>query len=803
MPETAHANYDSSSIKVLKGLDAVRKRPGMYIGDTDNGDGLHHMIFEILDNSIDEALAGYCNNILVTLHTDNSASVDDDGRGIPVDMHEEGISAAELVMTRLHAGGKFDNNSYKVSGGLHGVGLSVVNALSAKLRLEISRQGHCYKQDYANGVPLSPLQQDGTNGRSHGTYIRFYPSAAIFQDIAFDRKRLQERMLYLSFLNSGVSMEIYDERDGTKKVFRTEGGLAAYVDHLRAGRAAIAQSCHVKRAFGATRVEIALQWCDGFQEKILCFTNNIPQPDGGTHLEGLRSSLTRAIKQYMRDELQKDAAQLVSEDLREGLIAVVSLRLVEPRFSSQTKEKLVSQEARRAVAGCLAEGLREFLLENPKDAQKIIAKVESAAQARLAARRARELVQRKGLVDGGGLPGKLADCQERAPEKAELFLVEGDSAGGSAKQARNRANQAVMPLRGKILNVEKQTPDKMLQSETIRSLVTALGCGIGASELDLAKLRYYKIILMTDADVDGAHIRTLLLTFFYRHMRILLERGHIHIAQPPLYKIKRGKEERYLHQEEEFIHFIHDLLVSEVTLYDTSAPAKVIEDKELASWVVAHQTYLDAFEECRQSYPASLVTFWHARGYQPPDWTDRNAMEIYGAEINAALRKDKLQVVPGEEGLVITPLGQLPRDLSTPDPDHPRYPLIREAFLRGPKMAAMAQHFAAYAHLWDAKLCVRHKEEQTWQLGLTAAYRFMMEAIQKNISIQRYKGLGEMNPDQLWETAMDPANRHLLRVTLVNAEEADRIFSILMGHEVEPRRDFIESNALQAINIDV
>lgn len=803
MPKTAQINYDSSSIKVLKGLDAVRKRPGMYIGDTENGDGLHHMIFEVLDNSIDEALAGYCTSIRVTLHADSSASVDDDGRGIPVDMHEEGMSAAELVMTRLHAGGKFDNNSYKVAGGLHGVGLSVVNALSTKLALAIARQGRCYRQEYADGVPLGPLQPDEAQQKAHGTYIRFYPSAAVFKDLAFDRKRLQERMLYLSFLNSGVSMELYDERDGTKKIFRTDGGLAAYVEHLRAGRAAIAQSCHVKRMVDTTHVEIALQWCDSFHDKILCFTNNIPQPDGGTHLEGLRSSLTRAIKQYMREEAQRDANQLLPEDLREGLIAVVSLRLVEPRFSSQTKEKLVSQEARRAVTSCLTDALRDFLLENPKDAQKIVAKIESATQARLAARRARELVQRKGLVDGGGLPGKLADCQERAPAKAELFLVEGDSAGGSAKQARNRANQAVMPLRGKILNVEKQTPDKMLQSETIRSLVTALGCGIGTSTLDLAKLRYYKIILMTDADIDGSHIRTLLLTFFYRHMRLLLERDHIYIAQPPLYKIKRGQDERYLHQEEEFVHFIHGLLVNEVQLADTSTPSKVIKGAALARWLTAHQSYLSALDQCRQSYPASLVAFWHGRGYQPPDWADPRAMEVYCAEINAALREDKLQVIQGEEGLIITTLDSLTRQLPPTHPDQPKYPLISEAFLRSPRLAAMAQHLTAYAHVWDAQLSVRYKDEQTRQRGLDAVYRFMIETIQKTISIQRYKGLGEMNPEQLWETAMDPTTRHLLRVTLANAEEADRIFSILMGHEVEPRRAFIETNALQAVNIDV
>ena len=832
--------YDSSSIKVLKGLDAVKKRPGMYIGDTDNGDGLHHMIFEVMDNSIDEALAGHCQNIFVVLHEDGSASIRDDGRGIPVDMHEEGASAAEIVMTRLHAGGKFDENSYKVSGGLHGVGLSVVNALSEKLYLEIMRDGSKYTQDYEHGKPRSALKQAKANGQAQGTYIRFYPSPKTFKNISFDSKRLREKMLYLSFLNKGVCLEIRDERAGTSWKFQSEGGLTEYVRQLRGNKSGIGEPCYMVRTDkkNGIRAEIALQWCEGFSEKILCFANNIFQKDGGTHLEGMRSSLTRTVKSYMEKEMQKDVSAVQPEDLREGLIAVVSLRLPDPRFSSQTKEKLVSQEARSAVAGCLTEHLRDFLLEKPAQAQKIVAKVESAARARLAARRARELVQRKGLINGGGLPGKLADCQERAPEKAEIFLVEGDSAGGSAKQARNRANQAVMPLRGKILNVEKQTPDKMLRSEAIGSLITALGCGIGKDDLDADKLRYHKVILMTDADVDGAHIRTLLLTFLYRHMRELLDRGHIYIAQPPLFKVKRGKEERYLHREDELTQFLHEVLVRETKVSVVSGQNKnekaingdkdpaedtTIKEEDLAKWLADYRKYFSILAEYKKSYPKTLVGFWNRQNYVSPDFANEPEFKTYLAEMNEALKEERLQAVRDGNRIVLMRTEQSEQSgertdktagtagngtgtgigMNTEFENASEYPVLDAAGLNSDSMKTLAKHRELYGGLEGANLCVAYKDAKTWHIGGEAAYEFMMEEVQKHISLQRYKGLGEMNPDQLWETGMDPAARKLLRVTTENAEEADRTLSILMGSEVEPRRNFIEVNALRAVNIDV
>jgi len=786
--------YDSSSIQVLKGLEAVRKRPGMYIGGAREGGGLHQMVFELIDNSMDEALAGYCTNILTVLHKDDSVSVRDNGRGIPVDVHEEGVPAAQVIMTTLHAGGKFDSNSYKVSGGLHGVGLSVVNGLSHQLLLEISRDGYLYKQQYSEGVPQGKLKKAGKNN-SRGTSIRFYPNRQVLKDkTPFDHKLISRRLEEIAFLNAGVRLELLEERSGKVKVFHHEGGLLEYIEMLNKGKPVLHQPFYVHRTIGRIQVELVMQWSGGFQEEILCFTNNIPQADGGSHLIGFRGALTRVISQYVNTELGNKKEEINGDDVREGLTAVLSLKLPEPRFSSQTKEKLVSPEAKKAVEQVIGTEVKDFLLEHPGDAKKIARHIQEAAQARLAARKAKDLVRRKSVLSLSSLPGKLADCQEKSPEKAEIFLVEGDSAGGSAKQGRNRHNQAVMPLRGKILNVEKQVLGKMLQSATINSLILALGCGISKQNMDLSRLRYHKIILMTDADVDGSHIRTLLLTFFYRYMTELLESGYIYIAQPPLYKVKSGSEEKYLLKEKELTEFLHQLIVKNFHWQEEGGA--VIKGVKLAELLDDYATYQDMATQLSHSLPPALVNILAKEAYHGPDFKQLSEVQDYLARLQQAGKQEtfrfRLKDNPSHS-ILVEETDQEGRSFQLDD-----------YFFNQPAIEQMRDYHRKYQHFLAARLRqVKKGENSPWQQGIDTIYQYAREQAQQGISLQRYKGLGEMNPEQLWETSMDPSVRRLCQVTVREGKEADRIFSILMGEEVEPRRKFIQENALRVVNLDI
>ena len=787
-------SYDSSSIQVLKGLEAVRKRPGMYVGGAREGGGLHQLVFELIDNSIDEALVGHCRNITIVIHKDDSVSVRDDGRGIPVDVHEEGVPAAELIMTTLHVGGKFDSNSYKVSGGLHGVGLSVVNALSSHLLLEITRDGNLYRQEYKEGIPQYPLKKQGKDDK-RGTFIRFYPNRKVLNDAApFDYELLKSRLQDLSFLNAGTRLNLMDERTAAAAAFHDEGGLLEYIAFLNKGKSVLHKPFYVRKTLNKIQVELAMQWGGGFQEKILCFTNNIPQGDGGSHLMGLRSTVTRVVAQYIQKELGRKKEHIIGDDVREGLTAILSLRLPEPRFSSQTKEKLVSPEARTAVEQVVADAFKDFLLEHPAEAKKIAHHIEGAAQARLAARKARELVRRKSILGLSNLPGKLADCQEKSPEKAEIFLVEGDSAGGSAKQGRNRRNQAVMPLRGKILNVEKQTPGKMLQSSTISSLILALGCGISKQNMDLSRLRYHKVILMTDADVDGSHIRTLLLTFFYRYMVELLEEGHIYIAQPPLYKVKKGNKEQYLLSERDLTQFLHSLLVED-TQWKTEDGA-VIKGETLLRLLEDHFAYQEAQKELRHHFPTVVLDFLMREHYQPPNFSRPRELKNYKEQLSKAMEREAFRIELKNSHSPAILLHELDRDDRT---------IVLDAdFFAQTVMRQMRNYHNKHKELKESNLCFLKKgKEGQWHQGLARTYQYAVQQVQREITLQRYKGLGEMNPEQLWETSMDPTARRLCRVTMENAEGADRIFSVLMGEEVKPRRDFIQENALRAINIDI
>ncbi|MDB5523507.1 MAG: gyrase subunit [Rhizobium sp.] len=800
----ASAEYGADSIKVLKGLDAVRKRPGMYIGDTDDGSGLHHMVYEVVDNAIDEALGGHADLVTVTLNADGSVTVTDNGRGIPTGMHEEGVSAAEVIMTQLHAGGKFDQNSYKVSGGLHGVGVSVVNALSVKLKLKIRQKGNVYEMSFTHGVADGPLEITGDAGKDTGTEVTFTASSGTFTKTEYDYATLEHRLRELAFLNSGVRIVLTDKRhsDIRQDELMYDGGLEAFVAYLdRAKKPLVSKPIAIRSEKDGITVEVAMWWNDSYHENMLCFTNNIPQRDGGTHLAGFRAALTRQVTNYAESSgiLKREKVSLQGDDCREGLTAVLSVKVPDPKFSSQTKDKLVSSEVRPVVENLVNEALNQWLEEHPSDSKILVGKVVEAAAAREAARKARELTRRKGALDIASLPGKLADCSERDPAKSEVFLVEGDSAGGSAKQGRSRENQAILPLRGKILNVERARFDKMLSSAEIGTLITALGTGIGKDEFNVEKLRYHKIIIMTDADVDGAHIRTLLLTFFFRQMPELIERGHIYIAQPPLYKVSRGKSSTYIKDEKAFEEYLIDAGLEDVTL--TLGSGEMRGGRDLREIIQDAIRLRGLVEGLHSRYSRPLIEQAAIAGALNAEMmSDRERADKVITEISRRLDMISEETERGWTGS-ISGAGDLRFERMVRGVKESL--LIDMALIGSSDARHIDQMAERLSEIYSVPPTVSRKDGMTEISGP----RTLLDAIfgfgRKGLSMQRYKGLGEMNADQLWETTLDPNVRTLLQVRVNDATDADGLFSRLMGDEVEPRREFIQDNALNVANLDI